>query len=345
VVARRINIETTVGPTGSPRQVWCYNDVVPGPTVEIVESVPARAALAGNPSDGYGGAVLAVPVRAVSARVAVRPAERLVIGGRSFTTLDDLRGALRERDVSGLVALGVAAVEAFATHIGRPEPCSIDISTTIPESVGLAGSSAVVIATLRALAIRAGHPLPPPDVLAAIALAAEVDGLGIAAGLQDRVVQCHDRMMHMEFGGGDHEAVEPGGVWQLLVAYRLGAAAPSGATHQPLRERYDRGDPDVHEAMEALADQARRATAAMRDGDTASLGAAMERSFDIRRSIVQLDPAHVEMISLARAAGAAANFSGSGGSITVLATSDDIAISTRAALTRIGCRFLDVPIG
>ena len=44
-----------------------------------IATVPARAALAGNPSDGYGGAVLAVPIRELSATVRVCRSETFVI--------------------------------------------------------------------------------------------------------------------------------------------------------------------------------------------------------------------------------------------------------------------------
>ncbi len=309
-----------------------------------METVPARAALAGNPSDGYDGAVLAVPVRGVFARVEARPAERLRVGGRTFGSLDTLRAALRRGEVAGLSSLGAAAVDAFATHVGPPAPCALEISTSIPESVGLAGSSAVVVAVLRTLARASGRRVPPPNELAAIALAAEVDGLGIAAGLQDRVVQCHDAPMHMEFGGGRHEVVRPGRPMRLHVAYRPDAAAPSDMTHGPLRARHARGDIDVREAMDALAEQARLATGALRAGDGGALGAAMDRSFDIRRSIVPLDSAHVEMIEVARSSGAAANFSGSGGSISVLVDDDGGADRASSALAAIGCGFLDVSL-
>lgn len=312
--------------------------------IEIVETVPARAALAGNPSDGYGGAVLAVPVRAVGARVVARPAAQIGVGGQRFASPDDVRAAVRERRVSGLAALAAAAVDAFATHVAPPVPCELDVSTTIPRSVGLAGSSAVVIGVLRALARISGRATLPPDELAAIALAAEVDGLGIAAGLQDRVVQCRDSPTHMEFGSGEHEPVEPATPFHLLVAYRPGASTPSGATHGPLRERFDRGDRDVRSAMASLAGEARRATAALRRGDTATLGSAMDRSFDIRRSVVPLDPAHVEMVERARANGVAANYSGSGGSITVLAPEGSAGARARSALAEIDCRFLDVMV-
>ncbi len=325
------------------RTRW-YNVAVAGRGIEIVETVPARAALAGNPSDGYGGAVLAVPVPAVSARVVLRPTEHFDIDGHRFESLAAARAARDDRTLPGLAVLALAAVDAYALHLGPPPPSSVRVSTTIPAMVGLAGSSAVVIGVLRVLA-RSDGRTPTPDELAAIALAAEVDGVGIAAGPQDRLVQCHGRPMHMEFGGGPHEPVEPGRPLRLVVAYRAAAAAASGATHGPLRIRWERGDRSVRAAMAALAEEARLATAALRAGDARRLGASMDRSFELRRSIVPLDPTHVEMIDVARAQGAAANFAGSGGSITVLGSTTAVLAAARAALAAIGCRSIDVVLG
>ncbi len=45
----------------------------------IVTTCPARAALAGNPSDGYGGAVVAVPVPDLAAFASTEPADRFSI--------------------------------------------------------------------------------------------------------------------------------------------------------------------------------------------------------------------------------------------------------------------------
>ena len=73
--------------------------------------------------------------------------------------------------------------------------------TTIPREVGLAGSSAIVIATLRALAGLAGPPIDP-ELLPALALSVETDELGIAAGLQDRVVQTYGGLVFMDFARG-----------------------------------------------------------------------------------------------------------------------------------------------
>lgn len=307
-----------------------------------MEVVPARAAVAGNPSDGYGGAVLAVPVRAVAARITARPADHLMVGRRPLASIVGSDG---RDETDGLAALARAAVATYTEAFGPPPGCALGIHTAIPRSVGLAGSSAVVIAVLRALARIAGRPPLPPDELASLALAAEVDHLGIAAGLQDRLVQAHDAPLHMEFDGRGHRRVTPRHPLTILVAARPSATAPSGATHGPLRARWERGDGAVVAVMAELADAARAATDGLERGDLAAVAAAADRSFDLRRSILVLEPTHVELVETVRAAGAAANFSGSGGSVTVIAADAGAAERVRSALLPLGCVVYDVPVG
>ena len=54
--------------------------------------VPARVHLAGNPSDGYGGAVLSVPVPALTATVEAEPGRHFSVRGpdRSWATMEAL---------------------------------------------------------------------------------------------------------------------------------------------------------------------------------------------------------------------------------------------------------------
>jgi glucuronokinase len=89
-----------------------------------------------------------------------------------------------------------AAIVTLHRHL-REQGCSPDDgplaatwSTTIPRW-GLAASSAVVIATLRALLHWWGETSEPAE-MAPLALAAERDELGIAAGSMDRAVQSFD---------------------------------------------------------------------------------------------------------------------------------------------------------
>ena len=99
--------------------------------------VPARAALAGNPSDGYGGAVLAVAVPEYRARAVAARATKL--------TVDPPSRLVR------------ATVRRFAQAI---EPAARDTAirwtTSIPRAVGLGGSSAIVIAWLPSAAEDSG---------------------------------------------------------------------------------------------------------------------------------------------------------------------------------------------
>ncbi len=132
----------------------------------------ARAALAGNPSDGYGGAVLAVTVPALRAEAVAR---HCAASGVQPGNL-----------------LVEATIRRFARELAsRADATGVTWRTTIPRGVGLGGSSAIVIATIRALCQLHGVALTATE-LAGFALAVETDELGIAAGLQDRVAQSYD---------------------------------------------------------------------------------------------------------------------------------------------------------
>lgn len=312
---------------------------------DLVErSCPARAAIAGNPSDGHGGAVVAIPLRSVRATTGVRRHDRF-----EFRPGDGV-------DVDAR-ALVVATMSALRRHLGAEiMPLLVDVATTIPRSVGLAGSSAIVVATAGALA--AAHSgarwadviETEPDLLASIALAAERDELGIEAGLQDRVVQTYDNAVLMDFAPAAARRLRglEAGTYRrvadvpatLFVATRPASASSSAVVHRQLADRRDHAG--VRRSMQRLGDQARRAARAIDGHDVAELGAAMDASFDLRRSIIDLDAAHVEMIEIARAAGAHANYSGSGGAITVLGTDDDATERARAALEDASCSILAI---
>jgi glucuronokinase len=246
----------------------------------------ARAALAGNPSDGYGGAVLAVTLADWSAQAQ----------------------ATRGEGVSPANELVEAAVRRF----GRGG--AVRWTTTIPIEVGLGGSSALVIATLRALCELHEVALAP-DRLAALALAIEVDDLGIAAGPQDRLAQAFGGVTFMDFAGNRTERLDVRLLPPLAIAYREDAGAASGGVHAGLRERFDRGEAGLAAAMRELARLARSARDALVGGDQETFGACVAASYDARARLVELDPRCAAMIATAREAGACANYAGSGGAI------------------------------
>ncbi len=133
----------------------------------------------------------------------------------------------------------------------------------------------------------------------------------------------------MEFATGSYESLDGSQLPPLVIAWRADASADSGPVHERLRHRFEQREPIVLEAMAELADAARAARAAIADGDVMRLARCVDASFDARQRMLRLDSRHVEMVAIARAAGAAANYTGSGGAIVAVCTS----VRHRAAVT------------
>jgi glucuronokinase len=284
----------------------------------------ARAALAGNPSDGYGGAVMAVTLPHWRAYAeAVRSAQLRI------EPANDLVEATARRFAGVLGADGVDATVRWRT--------------SIPQRVGLASSSALVIAVLRALSALHVVDLEPGD-LADLALAVETEELGIVAGPQDRVAQAYEGLTFMDFAaarngrGGRYESLDTALLPPLLIAWRPATAAESGDVHGSLRDRHARGDADVTETMTELAGAARAARDALVARDLERFGRCVDRTFDLRRGLLALDPQCVEMIDVAWAAGASANYTGSGGAIVAVARDERHRAEVADALMAVGCR-------
>jgi glucuronokinase len=312
----------------------------------------ARAALLGNPSDGFGGATIAFELPQFSAEVEA--------GAGDGVTIEAEGGLLEFRDAAELVAarqtsaypaggpaaLLMATAKRYCERLaaGGTELTGVGLhlrlrSSSIPPQVGLAGSSAIVISALRALCDLFSDRIAP-ELLPSFALACETEELGIAAGLQDRVVQCYGGVVFMDFdpalvaaqGHGRYVPLDPALLPPLVVAYRPDAATDSGIAHAPTHERFDAGEPLVVETMAAIGALAHKGREALLAGDRTRLGEMMDRNFELRRRIYELDPRHVAMIDAARSAGAAANFAGSGGAVVALPPRDALAGQLRRAL-------------
>jgi glucuronokinase len=278
----------------------------------------ARAALAGNPSDGYGGAVLAVTLSGQTARASAEPAA--AEGPQADPPSELVEATIRR----------FAGLHSPALH------SRVRWDTAIPRGVGLGGSSAIVIAALRALCARHRITLPEPE-LAAIALAVETEDLGIAAGLQDRVAQAYGGLTFMDFSETRYERLDPALLPPLVVAWRTHTAEHSGRVHGDLRSRFELGDDLVRCGMVQLAGLAHTARSALLAGDHQTFSRCVDGSFDTRSGMLPLDPDHVEMILVARAAGAAANYTGSGGAIVSVCRDETHRTRVSRALTEAGC--------
>jgi glucuronokinase len=319
----------------------------------------ARAGLVGNPSDGYNGRTISISVRNFWAEVVLYEWDSVDIvlaedDRASFRTIRDLARDVRLHGYYGGIRLVKATIKRFVEYCeSRQVPLhdrnfSIRYATTIPRQVGLAGSSAIIVATLRCLMeyYEVAMPLPAQP---SFVLSVEREELGIAAGLQDRVIQVYEGLVSMDFGKErervidgfrcyDYEPLDPGLLPPVYLAYNDHLSEPTEVFHNDIRGRFDRGEARVVEAMGRFADLAAQARAALLARDNARLGALMDANFDLRRTIYDLPAWQIEMVETARACGASAKFAGSGGAIVGLYGDEARLEALRGRLGEIGTR-------
>jgi glucuronokinase len=293
----------------------------------------ARAGLIGNPSDGYHGKTISVIVKNFSANVVIYewPELEILPTRQDHCRFESLNEFLRDQRLNGYyggMRLVKASIKLFAEYCEKAgielprENFSLRYSSNIPRQVGLAGSSAIVTATARALC-RFYSVTIPKEILPSLILSVEKDELGIGAGLQDRVAQVYEGVTYMDFdkdfmrerGHGRYESLDPQMLPPIYIAYQTELAESSDVFHNDIRKRYDSGDRTVIDGMDAIADLARQARECLPGRDFETLAHLMNRNFDIRRGLYNLNPKHIRMVELARAIGASAKFAGSGGSV------------------------------
>lgn len=316
----------------------------------------ARAGLLGNPSDGYFGKTISLPARNFWAEVVLYewPELEIVLARQdrcSFNSLEELCEDVRQHGYYGGLRLVKATLKKFADYCARngirlSRDCfSIRYDSNIPRQVGLAGSSAIITATLRALLEFYGLEIPR-EIQPNLILSVETDEVGIWGGLQDRVCQVYETLVYMDFarelmdarGYGCYEPLDPALLPPLYIAYDARLSEISGVFHNTIRQRWERGDPEVIEAMSDFASYAEQGRAALLARDDARLAELMNRNFDRRRRLYRLAPRHIEMVELARSLGASATFAGSGGSVIGAYTDESMYQALRQAFEARGCR-------
>ncbi len=299
----------------------------------VEASAHARAGLVGNPSDGYFGKTISFIIRNYAAKVSLyeSPEVEIVPSFRDrsrYASVRDLVEDVRMQGYYGGIRLMKATVRKFVDYcdaegITLPDQnFSIRYRSNIPRRVGMAGSSALVTATLRCLMEFYEVDIPRTRQPSLI-LSVENEELGISAGLQDRVIQVYEGCVFMDFdkefmeaeGHGRYEPIEPHLLPPLFIAYRTDFEEGSEMLHNNLRERWLRGDPEVIEAMRDFASYADEVRQLLIAGRGNEIGPWLDQNFDRRRGLIKIDPQNIEMVERARAAGAHAKFAGSGGAV------------------------------
>jgi glucuronokinase len=314
----------------------------------------ARAGFLGNPSDGYYGKTISFAFSNFRARVLLYPSGRLEIKPSKadmpvFESLDDLYRVTRWRGYYGGIRIIQALIVRLIDYCRErgagleDRNFTLEYESTIPQRLGLGGSSAIVTASLRALCAYYGLDIPLP-IQANLVLETETVELGVPAGLQDRVAQTHQGLVYMNFdralmesrGYGEYERLDPALLPNVYVAYRTSLSEGTEVFHNNIRERWRRGDPEVVEAMKTWACYAEEGSACLLRRDYERLGALIDANFDLRSRIYTIGKGNLEMIQTARAVGASANFAGSGGAIVGTYADPDMFRRLTEAMNAIG---------
>ena len=318
----------------------------------------ARAGLIGNPSDGFYGKTISFIIKNFSAKVWLAESDRLQVvpGNRDpvdFESLSALAGEVELHGYYGGLRLLKASLKRFYDYcrdekIEIPRKnCRLWYDTDIPMRVGLAGSSAIVTATFRALMEFYGVEIPKP-ILPRIAMEVETKELGIPAGYQDRVIQVYMGLVFMDFnrehlervGHGIFEELDPALLPPLYVACLDDLSEGTEVFHSDIRARWARGDQDVVEAMNRFARLAQDARDALLNHEYHWLGKLMDENFDLRASLYRLSEKNHELVQTARRLGCSSKFAGSGGAVVGILPDESVFQKLEEAYAKMGARVI-----
>lgn len=318
----------------------------------------ARAGLLGNPSDGYFGKTISIIMKNFGAHISLYETPELHIEPMDqdlniFKNIHDLLESVTLTGYYGASRLVKATIKKFAEYCIRNEiklhgrNFTVRYHSSIPRQVGLAGSSAIITATFRAL-MKFYNVSIPQEILPTIILSTEVEELGIHAGLQDRVIQVYEGCVYMDFnrkhlekkGYGIYEKIDPHLLPNLYVAYKTNLGKVSGTVFNDLRARYEKGDEHVLSTLNRIAQLAEEGREVIQQRNYKKLSKLMDENFDARAKIMQISDSNREMVHTARECGASAKFTGSGGSIIGIYENDDALKKLIIELKKINARVI-----
>ncbi len=282
-----------------------------------------RVGLLGNPSDMYGGKCISFTIDR-KAEVEIKDSLEFRVEGNGTVE--------RSLNYNGNHDLVKAAVKRLRL---QDKKFQVSYETNVPVGSGLAGSSAIVIATIRALNEHFNLHLDRYKI-AETALHAEVDELGISAGFQDRYAISFEGIAYMDFTGKEYMRnndaygiVEHLNVDNIPFFLSLSRDPKSSAlVHNDLRDRFlCRGLTSklIKNIMDRIADIASRGKEFLLKADWGKVGMLMNRNTELRETILPHRDKDMQIIDRAWEAGAlGAKVAGSGGAIIILSDNENV---------------------
>eukprot|EP01064_Diplonema_japonicum_P037918 TRINITY_DN902_c0_g1_i1.p1 TRINITY_DN902_c0_g1~~TRINITY_DN902_c0_g1_i1.p1 ORF type:complete len:640 (+),score=132.66 TRINITY_DN902_c0_g1_i1:67-1920(+) len=318
------------------------NAVTPTPTGDnrtFTTRAYARVGVVGNPSDGFNGKTIAMSIENFWAEVSIVGSEKLrlvphpINDPNEFGGLSDLFIISKKEGYVGGLRLMQATCKKFYEYCTKngialsKRNFTMKYDTNIPRQVGLAGSSCIVTACVKALMQFYGITEAdiPKHKIPSLVLTVEEEELFITAGLQDRVVQVYEGLVYMDFskdimvkhGHGNYERLDNVKLPQFFLMY-ASDPSDSGRIHSDVKEKWLSGNEAIVEGMRKFADLTDQGRVAFEEGDFEKVGEIMDANFNLRRELYGdacLGTKNLAMIELGRSYGGHMKFPGSGGAV------------------------------
>lgn len=292
-----------------------------------------RAAVIGNPSDGYFGKTIAFVFSNFIAKVQLYQTPELEIKPQrvdetSYKNLEELVNDINYAGYYGGLRLIKGMIKVFFEYCKTnriklvSKNFTITYNSDIPLRLGLAGSSAILSACLKALCLFYEIYIEPA-IFANLVLSVETKELGISAGLQDRVAQAYEKPVFMNFdkkimkkqGFGKYQVLDSRRFPDFYIAFRKNLSEGTEVVHNNLKARFEINEQKVLDAMIRWAQITEEFRDSLLSSDKNKMHQLIDENFDLRKSLIPISTGNIEMVTLARSVGASAKFTGSGGAI------------------------------
>jgi len=318
--------------------------------VHIQSSAPTRIDLAGGTLDIWPLYLFHEGAQTLNAAISIRAHARVDTrhdGGVALRSLDTGRAIEVPRwedlDVNGDLPLLARLVRFF-----RAGNITLTTESQSPAGAGLAGSSALTIATCAALARWRGTEYRQSDLLR-IAMNVEAQTIAVPTGMQDYRPALFGGIAAIELRvDGVHRVgldVDPEELEQRVVLAYTGEPRNSGTNNWDIMKRHLDGDRAVFDLFERIRDTAAAMREALERGDWARTGRLIADEWDNRRRLSPgvTTPVIDDLIARAGRAGAvAAKVCGAGGGGCLFCFGEPAnRDAIRAALAAGGARILE----
>ena len=304
-------------------------------------SAPGRAGIIGNPTDGYGGTMIACSVKN-KVEVSIEESQDLIIENQFGRKILKWKNDFENQD--DYFDLVRSVLRYFKLYDLKAK---MTIKSNIPVQAGLAGSTAMLSAILSAVLAYIGQKHNRYE-LAELNRVIELHYMKCQCGYQDAYMTTFGGLNYLDFRGKEfyreldqeiYATVEPltPFVEELpFVIAHTGIKHHSGNFHRPLRDRWLEGDKQVVNGYADIGHIAREGKKALLKQDWNELGYLMNKNHEIQDSISDSGEQNNHMIQVAKDNGAlAAKLAGAGGGGTIIVLTLD-PVRTKEALVKAG---------